>query len=357
MKIVQLINQPVKSINRKIEEGHNIDRHNALYGYDFLIKKGVEVIPVSDYRRTWLSRLVNKSCQKIWKGDAEYYLQLKALYYAHKNNVDLIYCHYMQITPLLASLRKFKILKKPLLVISHDAFSQSTTSIETWKGADRVLTLCERTFDLCKSKENLSVVNCDFIDWGADVDFFDKFHFQQKLKPTNDFIIATGVANRDYNTLVEAMNKISDVNLKIFSSNCNLKIHPKANILIDKNMTRFSAHKLLPQYYNAIATAIPLKEKHDYCTGGTILMESMAMHKAIIVTKSPANLVNVEKEKIGIEVGYNDVNAWHDAILYLKNNPVEAKEMGERAYFLAKKRFNYNRFCDQLYIEVNKFKN
>lgn len=146
------------------------------------------------------------------------------------------------------------------------------------------------------------------------------------------------------------------MNLNILSSNCQFDVIQPHNVFIDKNMSRTSTSKLLPYYYHALAVAIPLKEKMDYCTGATILMESMAMHKPVIITASKANLIDVKKEKIGLEVDYGDVNGWREAILYLVEHPDELKEMGERAYHLAKTRYNYNNYCKQIFREIEKYK-
>ena len=85
-------------------------------------------------------------------------------------------------------------------------------------------------------------------------------------------------------------------------------------------------------------------------------MESMAMHKPVIITASKANLIDVKKERIGLEVDYGDVNGWREAILYLMEHPDEAKEMGERAYHLATTRYNYNNYCKQIFMEIEKYK-
>lgn len=356
MKIIQLSNLPIEEIYSQIKQGILIDRHNALYGYDFLISQGIEVIPITSYKRTILSKIVNRSGFLIWGQHADYYLQILAIKAAQKNKVNAVYCHYLNFTPLISFLRRIHLFNYPLIVISHDAFSQKITTVTTWKGIDRVLTLGERTLELSKEKENLSQINCDFIDWGADLDLIDNYYFSQTEQPKLDSIIATGVANRDYNTIISAMNGIENMKLNILSSYCPFDVIQPNNVVVDKNMSRSATMKLLPHYYNALAVAIPLKEKMDYCTGATILMEAMAMHKPVIITASKANLIDVKKEKIGLEVDYGDVNGWREAILYLMEHPDEAKEMGERAYHLAKTRYNYNNYCKQLFMEIQKYK-
>lgn len=355
MKIVQLSNLPLEEIYQQIQQGKIVDRHNVLFGYDYLKEHSIEVIPVSNYERSIVSVIVNRIGYFIWGGHADYYLQLLAMKAANNNKVDAVYCHFLHISPLIAFCRKIGLFKYPLIVVSHDAFSQKSTSLKNWKGIDRVMVLGERTLYLCKTKENLSKINCDYIDWGADLDLCDNYYSLQKQSPKFDSIVATGVTNRDYDTIVKAMVGIESLKLNILSSTCQLNINQPSNVFIDRNMGRSSTAKVLPYYYNAIATAIPLKEKLDMAVGGTIMMESMAMRRPVIVTSSIANLVDVKKEKIGLEVDYGDVNGWKEAVLYLEEHPDEAKEMGERAYHLAKTRYNYNNYCKQLLFEIEKF--
>jgi len=356
MKVVQLCNLPIEEIYQQIQQGKIVDRHNVLYGYDYLKEHGMEVIPVSHYKKSLVSKTVNRIGCLIWGGHADYYLQILAMKAASKNKVDVVYCHFLHITPLISFCRRSGLFKYPLVVVAHDAFSQKTTSFKNWKGIDRILVLGERTLDLCKTKEDLSKINCDYIDWGADLELFDKYNMLMTEPSALNSIVAPGVANRDYDTLVKAINDIENINLTVFSSKCELSFPIPNNVFFYKNMDRYSIAKLLPYYYNSIATAIPLKLKLDFCNGSTVLMESMAMHKPVIVTASKVNFIDVKKEKIGLEVDYGDVNGWIEAILYLKEHPDEAKEMGERAYYLAKKRFKYNNFCKKLLFEIEKFK-
>jgi glycosyltransferase involved in cell wall biosynthesis len=357
MKILQLSNLPLMDVYEKFKNGQFIDRHNTLYGYDYLLEHGHIVIPVSHYKKTFLSKIVNRTGFLIWGDNADFYLQLIAMLVANKEKVEVVYCHFSHISCLIAFFRRIGVFKIPLIVVAHDAFSQKTTSIKNLKGVDRVLFLCERTLDLCKKKEDISSINCSYIDWGADLDLFEKYFFLQKEAPKYDSIISTGVANRDYDTIVKAMIGVENLKLNILSSNCNINTNQPNNVFIDRVMSRSSTSKVLPYYYDAIATLIPLKEKLDFGNGGTVMMESMAMRKPIIITSSRANLLDVKKEKIGLEVDYGDINGWRDAILYIKEHPNEAKEMGDRGYYLAKKRYNYINYSKQILFEIENLKN
>ena len=81
------------------------------------------------------------------------------------------------------------------------------------------------------------------------------------------------------------------------------------------------------------------------------------MKKPVIMTAGKVNLIDIDKGKIGISVGFGDKKGWIDAINYLKAYPDEAKEMGERGFALVKKKHNYNLFCNRLLEEISRFNN
>lgn len=167
-------------------------------------------------------------------------------------------------------------------------------------------------------------------------------------------IIGAGVANRDYDIVIKAIESINNINLIIKSSNVKIEVPLPDNVFLDTNLTRFnSTTMLLPYYYEALATVIPLKKPLDYCNRATIMCEAMAMRCPVIVTKSKANYINVAKEKIGLEVDFGDIKGWEEAIKYSIEHPDHMREMGERAYYLAKTKYNYNIFCKEILDEIN----
>lgn len=357
MKILLLINLPVLDIWKENQIcTTKTAKHTIFYGYDYLKEKyGDDIIVVDSYKNSLIAKIINRVGHYLCGANCTY-LQLKAIYYAYRYKVDIIYVHFMNIATVLSLLRRYKILNKKLVVIAQDAFSQRSTRLSVWKGCDKVLTLTEKTLELAKKKYDLQDINCEYIDWGADIEYYNRFYNSQRIKSNNNFIFATGVANRDYYTLIEAIREIPNVNLIIVSSNVTYVTNLPANVIIDTCMTRENTSKLLPYYYNCLAVAIPLKKKVDMGVGGTIMMETMAMHKPIIITNNQANLVNVFEEKIGIEVDWNDKKGWIKAIKYMENNHNEARSMGEKGYQLALSKYNYKNFCiqlDNILLEMN----
>jgi glycosyltransferase involved in cell wall biosynthesis len=108
-------------------------------------------------------------------------------------------------------------------------------------------------------------------------------------------------------------------------------------------------------YYNCLAVAIPTTVKEKIAPfGSTVVIEAMAMGKPIISTRNDLYPFSLEKEKIGFEVDFSDVEGWKQCVNYLIEHPDETKEMGERAKFLCKKKYNYEAFAKELVEHIIK---
>ncbi len=351
MKVIQLTDLPVREIYDRIKAGEDIDRHNILYGYDALKESGWEVTDISEYKRTFLNRVINGIGFRL--GYTHLVLQLKCL--RKVRQADLIYCHILQLAPFLSLMKRMGLLKTPVLAIAHDAFSEKATSFKTWKGLDKVLSFGEKTRELVLAKHVLPSQHRDYIDWGVDVDFYTNWAQKQAENPRLNSIVVSGGANRDNDLMVEVFRDIPELELVI----CNIAYQQPAdtpqNVLLDRTIDRSNVGKLRPYYYHSLAVGIPLKEDISWCNGSTVLFEAMSMSKPVIMTATKANLIDIEKEKIGITVGFGDKKGWIDAIRYLENHPEEAREMGERGYALVQKKYNYNLFCNKLLDEISRF--
>lgn len=113
------------------------------------------------------------------------------------------------------------------------------------------------------------------------------------------------------------------------------------------------AYKTLrEEYYNAIAVLLPIDYINDVPNGATVLVEALAMGKPIVITEADTNYIDVEKEGCGLTVKRHDVDGWVEAIRFLIENPIKAKEMGEKAYQLAKTKYNDELFVDNILMQM-----
>lgn len=281
-----------------------------------------------------------------------------------KKNTDIIYAPFMGDAYYIAFLKSLHLCKTPLIAISQDTWDLDKTSSLKNKlkyaflryiakhGVDKLLFISPNVYNHCKEYFSDTEKHIPLQHWGVDIEYYDKYFATQQKYPSNDYIYVTGGANRDFQLIQDICSIDSSVQFLVQTNRCPEEIRESNNLTIDR--TPQTWNDLLSGYYNCRAVAIPLKYDISYLSGITVVLEGMACRKPILSTESTLYPFDIEKEKIGFSLPFNDKNAWIDAIKYLENNPDEAKEMGERGRFLVEHKHNYKLFCEELYNEIKK---
>jgi glycosyltransferase involved in cell wall biosynthesis len=359
-KVAEIIRfYSLDEIMKFIEKGGEYPLHHV-WCYDKILETGIPVEGINYNNKS----LINKLGHKLRILNLQQQINLLK----NSSKYDLIYAPFIDDIFFLALLKVLGLYKKPILGLGLEThiphkkqiFKKLRQKLQRHiysKGIDEMLFFNEQMFH--KSNEySLFGKNRSFCEWGADLDFFDNFIAQQKKPPTEDFIYSTGGTGRDFKTLIRAFNEI-DFNLKITTKRdegIDNIITP--NIVIDNSVTPglHSVGLIRKEYYNSMAVAIPLADTgRIWPVGITVIMEALAMAKPIISTVNPMYPFDLEKEKIGFYVGYNDVKGWKDRVNYLVNNPDEAREMGERGRYLCEKKYNYKLFSQCVISRINTF--
>lgn len=334
-----------------IRNGGEYPLHH-IWCYDKIKEYGIQVGCI-EYDN---NSLINKIGSKL----QIFNLQQQINLLKRSKEFDLIYAPFISDVFLLALFKTVGIYKKPILGLALDTHvPYKSNYIKRLReriiryiyrhGIDTVLFFNNNTYNESREYGKLGITEFS-TDWGVDLDFFQSFTNQQKNAPSLDFIYTTGGTGRDFNTLIMAFNEI-DFKLKITTKHKKLDSICPPNIVIDNSVTPGldSVGKIRHDYYNSLAIAIPLLKTLDKNTiGVTVLMEAFAMGKPVISTVNPMYPFDLEKEKAGFYVDYNDVEGWKQCINYLINNKDEAREMGERGNYLCRKKYNYNLFSEEV---------
>lgn len=342
-----------------IDQGGEYPLHHV-WSYDKLKEDGIPTEGIEFDKDSGINKLGNKL--QIFN------LQQQINLLRRPREFDVIYAPFIADVFLLALLRAFGFFRTPIFALGLDTHipyksqfvKKLRQKIQRWvyrHGVDSLLFFNETIYRKSKEYGPLSK-NDTFIEWGADLDFFSKFIERQAEPPTGDFIYSTGGTGRDFRTLVEAFRTI-DFNLKITTKRDEgLDRNVPDNVIVDNSVTPglHSVGLIRKEYYNSLAVAISLKKSgHLWPVGITVIMEALAMAKPIISTVNDMYPFDLEKEKIGFYVGYNDVQGWRDRINYLINNPDEAREMGERGKYLCERKYNYDIFSKGVIKEIKRF--
>ena len=362
-KILFLFHPLIEAIQYLEKEGNAQYPPHHLWLFDKLKEHGYEV----DFVRSNDQTQINKIGSKLRLNFLQQ--QIDALKIA--KDYDLVFLPHMEFSFFLCICKLLHLFNKPMVGLAHRPyFEERLNPIKKiyynlvryvyFKGLDSVLFYSKPVLD----KSNLGKIkgNCKYIEnYGIDLDFIDSYAKTQEVPPQNNFIYSNGGSQRDYDTLITAFHEL-DFDLKITTVGGDLSKHISCelspNVYIDNSLSfgLGSPGLIRKEYYNALAVAVPLKKVDDseFGTWGiTVVLEGMAMGKPVLSTYNNAYPFDIEKEKVGFYVDYGDVQGWRDAVNYLIDNPAEAFEMGERALYLSKTKYNYNKFAQNVITELN----
>jgi len=185
----------------------------------------------------------------------------------------------------------------------------------------------------------------EFIPFSIDLDIFNKVNNDNYGK----YILSGGKSDRDYATLINAIKNISNKFMVIYGKDPVTGAIPKFDY-IPPNLELIEEVPF-GQYVDLLANAsfviIPLKDV-DYVTGQMVMLHSMALCKAVIVTKCSGTIDYIEDWKTGIFVEpYNDDDL-RNKVTYLIDHPEVAKAIGIRARKAVEDKFNHKIFAKNL---------
>lgn len=179
---------------------------------------------------------------------------------------------------------------------------------------------------------------------GVDTEFFNP-----KDIPEENFILSPGRdPGRDFKTLFEAVKDL-DVEVKITARPHQLK---KFGTL-PKNITLhdFSSRELVVEYAKAkiviLPLAVPEGQEHN-AMGSSTLVESMAMGKPVVATKTNTMESYIKNNVSGILVAAGDAQALREAIEKLLRSKDERIKLGEHARADAVEHYSADLFAKNL---------
>jgi glycosyltransferase involved in cell wall biosynthesis len=167
---------------------------------------------------------------------------------------------------------------------------------------------------------------------------FLPYYVDEKFwRPTpaeENMICSVGVEMRDYPTLIEAMRNL-DIKCHIAAGSARGKLYRTVQAIYEcgplpKNVTvgPLSPRELRELYAHSRFVVIPLLES-DSDNGLTSILEAMAMGKAVICSRTNGQVDVIRDGITGIFVEQGNTQELRNTILFLWENPDEAKRMGE----------------------------
>ena len=171
--------------------------------------------------------------------------------------------------------------------------------------------------------------------------------YKNSVKPLSyDYVLAIGRSNRDYDWLIEEWNDIDD-NLVIICDTYIPKVKLPKNVFILSNV---SGDAQFPYIMNCKYSIIPIDDG-SICSGDTVILNTMAFKKTIIVTE-PSTL-----SEMYIKNGINGycVSKNKGQLKKLVNNLKLLDNKARKSYLDNFSRFSMGYKIGKLLTEVNNY--
>jgi glycosyltransferase involved in cell wall biosynthesis len=193
------------------------------------------------------------------------------------------------------------------------------------------------------------------LSWGVDRTFFPSLAYSPH------FLLSCGITHRDHRTLSAAAAR-SGIPVRVicperppgiaWPDNVDVCESGKGyNIVNEKSIT---FDQLMHQYYAKAAGALVITERDDNergACGFTNLLESMAMGRPVILTRTGAlaTELDVEREGCGLHVPPEDPDALARAMSLIATDPARAAALGRAGRDLCESRYDILRYAERLH--------
>jgi glycosyltransferase involved in cell wall biosynthesis len=264
---------------------------------------------------------------------------------------DLVICWDGVVGLFIGFFKLIFFLNRPKLFVITLIFkprkSKIVTSIRFW-----VFKACVKKMDgiICHSRDEanyyLNLFHLDqekikFIPYGIEL---PQINFQKNGEEA--YIVAAGRSNRDYELLKTAMHGVK-TKLKIYCGRDHKVLTQSRNksnleLCIDRPLEEF-----LEGLYNALFVIAPLRLP-EISSGQLVLLQSMALGKAVIATDCWGTRDYIKPMENGILVPPGDASGLREKILFLLNNPGEIERIGKNASRNVQQYFNIRSFSSAI---------
>ena len=157
-------------------------------------------------------------------------------------------------------------------------------------------------------------------------------------------IMSIGVAKRDYQTLIAALQDLPSHETEIYLSSRYGDIYKGGSLDKIPEWVRFekmvSDEELVKRYMRARFIVLPLTDTTHFSAGVSVALEASAAGKAVIATKTQGMSSYVIEGVTGLLVPPYDSEAMQEAINKLWDNPNLAHQMGLAGREYVERKFN-----------------
>ena len=161
-----------------------------------------------------------------------------------------------------------------------------------------------------------------------------KFYRPMPEIPVNpNQICSAGLEWRDYPTLIEAVQTLPDLSVRLAAASPWSKHENETagrTLPLNVEARRYSYGELRELYAQSLFVVVPLRET-DFQAGVTTILEAMAMGKAVIATRTTGQTDVITDGENGLSVAPGDAAGLRDAITRLRGDASLRAHLGENA--------------------------
>ena len=186
---------------------------------------------------------------------------------------------------------------------------------------------------------------CHNAGYGVDTSFF-----QPKAPPPSPFVVSAGSANRDYQTLVSAVDGL-DVPVRIAADSL---WRPKgsdvdiAELPPQVSVASAGDYMQLRNLYAAASIVVVPLHPARFASGYAVIAEAMAMGKVVVTTRTDALSDLIVDGQTGVYVDAGDVIGLRAALTALLADPERCRNMGDAGSARIRKEFSLEAYCQRM---------
>jgi glycosyltransferase involved in cell wall biosynthesis len=269
-----------------------------------------------------------------------------------RDEYDVIVTWSERVTLALMTLDRFARIRKPHIAMLYwfsrpsvrvplRAFESRLHAIITWSSVQRAYAI-ER---LGVAPEKLYLVK----------HFVDSLFWSPRERQT-DMICSAGAEMRDYPTLLAALRG-TDVRCHIATDHVRVDRFGFARRVsaqtfataASDNVTigRKTPSEIRELYARSRFVVVPLR-RTDTDNGVNVILEAMAMGKAVICSRTRGQVDVIEEGVTGLFAPVGDADALRTAVLSLWNDPERARAMGRAARAYVERHHGLEKFCQDV---------
>ncbi len=217
---------------------------------------------------------------------------------------------------------------------------------------DKIITLSQAEAVALQRKLNISPKKFNVIHYYVDTDFFREAE-ERYPEINGQYIFSQGLADRDYPTLIRAMQELPHIECHISAVSAWDKHGPNfGSVTIPQNVQiKPYNHPFIIREALAKSrfSVIPLDPKTgDWCAGATSVLQAQALGKPIVVTKLSGIAEYIRDGETGFLVEGGDHRELAKIIDFLWQNPDQAEKMGQTGKTWVYENFSLEAWTDKI---------